>query len=69
MNTKIYLYIAVCAGVSFLIRELPLTLIPSPTQRSCSTASAVAWATAASRISRKYHACASRLSSKIGIPS
>ena len=23
MNTKIYLYIAVCAGVSFLIRELP----------------------------------------------
>ena len=27
MNTKIYLYIAVCAGISFLIRELPLTLI------------------------------------------
>ena len=30
MNTKIYLYIAVCAGVSFLIRELPLTLIRRP---------------------------------------
>ena len=30
MNTKIYLYIAVCAGVSFLIRELPLTLIRKP---------------------------------------
>ena len=30
MNTKIYLYIAVCAGISFLIRELPLTLIRRP---------------------------------------
>ena len=30
MNTKISLYIAVCAGVSFLIRELPLTLIRRP---------------------------------------
>ena len=30
MYTKIYLYIAVCAGVSFLIRELPLTLIRRP---------------------------------------
>ena len=39
MNTKIYLYIAVCAGVSFLIRELPLTLIRKPIRypllRSC----------------------------------
>ena len=30
MNSKIYLYILVCAGVSFLIRELPLTLIRKP---------------------------------------
>ena len=36
MNTKIYLYIAVCAGVSFLIRELPLMLIRRPI-RSCTT--------------------------------
>ena len=27
MSGKIYLYILVCAAVSFLIRELPLTLI------------------------------------------
>ena len=30
MNGKIYIYILVCAGVSFLIRELPLTLIRRP---------------------------------------
>ena len=30
MNGKIYLYILVCAAVSFLIRELPLTLIRKP---------------------------------------
>ncbi len=30
MNSKIYLYILVCAGVSLLIRELPLTLIRKP---------------------------------------
>ena len=30
MNSKIYLYILVCVGVSFLIRELPLTLIRRP---------------------------------------
>ena len=30
MNGKIYLYILVCAAVSFLIRELPLTLIRRP---------------------------------------
>lgn len=30
MSSKIYLYILVCAGVSFLIRELPLTLIRKP---------------------------------------
>ena len=30
MNSKIYLYILVCAAVSFLIRELPLTLIRKP---------------------------------------
>lgn len=30
MNSKIYIYILVCAGVSFLIRELPLTLIRRP---------------------------------------
>jgi len=30
MNGKIYLYILVCAGVSFLIRELPVTLIRRP---------------------------------------
>lgn len=30
MNAKIYLYILVCAGVSFLIRELPVTLIRRP---------------------------------------
>ena len=30
MNGKIYLYILVCAGVSLLIRELPLTLIRKP---------------------------------------
>lgn len=30
MHGKIYLYILVCAGVSFLIRELPLTLIRRP---------------------------------------
>ena len=30
MNSKIYLYILVCAGVSFLIREMPLTLIRKP---------------------------------------
>ena len=30
MNSKIYLYILVCAGVSLLIRELPLTLIRTP---------------------------------------
>ena len=30
MNGKTYLYILVCAAVSFLIRELPLTLIRRP---------------------------------------
>lgn len=30
MSSKIYLYILVCAGVSLLIRELPLTLIRKP---------------------------------------
>ena len=30
MSGKIYLYILVCAAVSFLIRELPLTLIRKP---------------------------------------
>ncbi len=30
MNSKIYIYILVCVGVSFLIRELPLTLIRRP---------------------------------------
>ena len=30
MNSKIYLYILVCAVVSLLIRELPLTLIRKP---------------------------------------
>ena len=30
MNAKIYLYILVCAGVSLLIRELPVTLIRKP---------------------------------------
>lgn len=30
MNAKIYLYILVCAAVSFLIRELPVTLIRRP---------------------------------------
>ena len=30
MNSKIYLYILVSAGVSLLIRELPLTLIRKP---------------------------------------
>ena len=30
MSGKIYLYILVSAGVSFLIRELPLTLIRKP---------------------------------------
>ena len=30
MNGKTYLYILVCAAVSFLIRELPLTLIRKP---------------------------------------
>ena len=30
MNAKIYLYILVCAGVSLLIRELPVTLIRRP---------------------------------------
>ena len=30
MNSKIYLYVLVCAGVSLLIRELPLTLIRKP---------------------------------------
>ena len=30
MSGKIYLYILVCAGVSFLIRELPVTLIRKP---------------------------------------
>lgn len=30
MHDKIYGYILVCAGVSFLIRELPLTLIRKP---------------------------------------
>ena len=30
MNGKIYLYILVCAAVSFLIRVLPLTLIRKP---------------------------------------
>mgnify|MGYP000575737918 CR=1 FL=1 len=30
MSGKIYLYILVCAAVSFLIRELPLTLIRRP---------------------------------------
>ena len=30
MNSKIYIYILVCVGVSFLIRELPLTLIRMP---------------------------------------
>ena len=30
MNGKMYLYILVCAAVSFLIRELPLTLIRRP---------------------------------------
>ena len=30
MNSKIYIYILVCVGVSFLIRELPLTLIRKP---------------------------------------
>ena len=30
MNGRIYLYILVCAAVSFLIRELPLTLIRKP---------------------------------------
>lgn len=30
MSSRIYLYILVCAGVSFLIRELPLTLIRKP---------------------------------------
>ena len=32
MNSKIYIYILVCVGVSFLIRELPLTLIRKPIQ-------------------------------------
>ena len=32
MNGKTYLYILVCAAVSFLIRELPLTLIRKPIQ-------------------------------------
>ena len=30
MNSKIYIYILACTGVSFLIRELPLTLIRRP---------------------------------------
>ena len=30
MTGKTYLYILVCAAVSFLIRELPLTLIRRP---------------------------------------
>ena len=30
MTHNIYLYILVCAGVSFAIRELPLTLIRKP---------------------------------------
>ena len=30
MSSKIYLYILVSAGVSLLIRELPLTLIRKP---------------------------------------
>ena len=30
MNSKIYIYILVCVGVSFLIWELPLTLIRRP---------------------------------------
>lgn len=30
MNGKTYLYILACAAVSFLIRELPLTLIRRP---------------------------------------
>ena len=33
MNGKIYLYILVCAAVSFLIRELPMTLNRRPIKR------------------------------------